>query len=199
MAGLKTTLYPRTKLILASRSPERLRILRELFKGELPVFSPDIDETRLPQEAPQDMVLRLALAKARRVHLEMRGDVVSADTVCVLGRDILAKPRCEEEAREMLRASSDRLVVVMTGNCFMMAEGKAAKHLSLSRVQMRIWDGGTLDDYIAAGHWRERAGGFSIASPSSPVQLVDGEWDSVCGISSRWLRKMLADPPRSGE
>ncbi len=104
------------KLILASASPRRAEILHS---AGLPfsVLSSAVDETPVPTESPQDLVRRLALAKAELVAARALGPaiVIAADTVVVLEGAILGKPRTSEDARQMLEKLSGRTHSVMTG------------------------------------------------------------------------------------
>ena len=88
------------KLILASASPRRAEILRGAGL-QFTVLSSAVDETPIPGEPPQDLVRRLALAKAELVAARALGPaiVTAADTVVVLEGAILGKPRTSEDAR----------------------------------------------------------------------------------------------------
>ena len=85
------------KLVLASSSPFRAAILRNLA---LPfsAVSPEVDEARLPGEAPQALVERLAVAKARAVATDAESFVIGSDQVATLDGDVLGKPHTVENA-----------------------------------------------------------------------------------------------------
>src|ERR1051326_4797301 len=104
------------KLILASASPRRAEILRTAGL-QFSVLSSAVDETVIPGETPQDLVRRLALAKAELVAARALGPaiIIAADTVVVLESAILGKPRTSEDARQMLEKLSGRTHSVMTG------------------------------------------------------------------------------------
>ena len=104
------------KLILASASPRRAEILHGAGL-QFSVISSAVDETPMPGEAPQDLVRRLALAKADLVAARAIGPaiVIAADTVVVLEGAILGKPRTSDDARQMLEKLSGRTHSVMTG------------------------------------------------------------------------------------
>src|SRR5579859_6596789 len=97
------------KLILASSSPRRAEILAN---AGLPfsVLSSAVDETPYPGEEPAALVQRLANAKADLVTARTVGSsiILAADTVVVLGGEILGKPRSTEDARDMLQQLSGR-------------------------------------------------------------------------------------------
>ncbi|WP_028239995.1 Maf family protein [Stutzerimonas azotifigens] len=101
-------------LLLASSSPYRRELLARLG---LPFehASPDIDETRLPDEAPDALVRRLAESKARALAARHAGLIIGSDQVAVLDGRVLGKPHTFERAREQLKAASGRTVRFLTG------------------------------------------------------------------------------------
>jgi len=104
------------KLILASASPRRAEILRSAGIA-FNVLSSAVDETPMPDEAPHELVKRLAFAKADLVAARALGPaiVIAADTVVLLEGEILGKPRTSEDARQMLEKLSGRTHTVLTG------------------------------------------------------------------------------------
>ncbi|ROR11377.1 nucleoside triphosphate pyrophosphatase [Erwinia sp. JUb26] len=104
-----------SKLVLASTSTYRSALLTKL---QLPFITdaPEVDETRLGDETAQQLVVRLAAAKAQALakrypeHL-----IIGSDQVCVVEGKICGKPHTEENARAQLRAASGHSVVFYTG------------------------------------------------------------------------------------
>ena len=103
------------KLILASASPRRAQILHDAGLS-FAVVSSAIDETPYPSETPQQLVQRLADAKADLVAARAVGPsiIIAADTVVVLDGQILGKPRSTDDARRMLELFSGRTHSVIT-------------------------------------------------------------------------------------
>ena len=103
------------KLILASSSPYRERLLKRLgipFSCQ----APDLDESHLASESPEEMAQRLALAKARLVSAHNPGAwVIGSDQVASLAGVIMNKPVTHEKAVQQLRASSGNRVDFFTG------------------------------------------------------------------------------------
>src|SRR5579864_2061920 len=96
-------------LLLASASPRRLELLRQI--GIVPdrIDPAEIDETPLPRELPAAHVLRLARAKADAVRPRHPGALIlAADTVVACGRRILGKPADERAAHDFLSLLSGR-------------------------------------------------------------------------------------------
>ena len=109
------------KLVLASSSPFRAAILRNLA---LPfsAVSPEVDEARLPGESPQALVERLAVAKARAVAADAETFVIGSDQVATVDGDILGKPHTVERAVAQLMRFSGRRVLFLTGLCLRRGE-----------------------------------------------------------------------------
>ncbi|HSF78749.1 MAG TPA: Maf family protein, partial [Steroidobacteraceae bacterium] len=106
-----------TQIVLASRSPRRSQLLRQIGVPHevLPV---DFDEARLAGESPRAYVQRLAGDKALHAR-EVAGDpaarpLLAADTVVVLDEEIFGKPASEKDCERMLGALSGRTHEVMT-------------------------------------------------------------------------------------
>lgn len=108
---------PSPKLILASTSPFRRELLGRLG---LPfdTVAPDVDETATESESPEQLVVRLAEAKARAA-AGQHGDavIIGSDQVACLDGKILGKPGNRQNAIEQLQQSSGRSVDFFTGLC----------------------------------------------------------------------------------
>src|SRR5687768_13803469 len=94
------------KLVLASGSPRRSELMNSVG-WEFTKDVPDIDETELPGEKPQDYVQRLAREKAELIARSHPGKLVlGADTTVVIQNEIIGKPTDLDDARRMLRMLS---------------------------------------------------------------------------------------------
>ena len=103
------------EIILASASPRRREILKNT-KLKFEVQKSDIEEVFLENESPESMVVRLAYEKAFDVAENNRDKlVIGADTIVVLGDEVLGKPKDEEEAFDMIQKLSNKTHRVITG------------------------------------------------------------------------------------
>ncbi|HEE9238516.1 TPA: Maf family protein, partial [Salmonella enterica subsp. enterica serovar Typhimurium var. monophasic 4,[5],12:i:-] len=94
------------RLILASTSPWR-RALLEKLTIPFECAAPDVDETPMPGEAPRQLVLRLAQAKAQSLAARFPNHlIIGSDQICVLDGEITGKPLTEEKARQQLAKAS---------------------------------------------------------------------------------------------
>ena len=106
----------RARLVLASASPRRLALLRQIGVEPDAVIAADVDESELPGELPRDYVLRVALAKAAVLRArETASLVLAADTAVACGRRILPKTEDETAARLCLELMSGRAHRVFSG------------------------------------------------------------------------------------
>ena len=179
------------KLVLASRSPQRVRLMREAGY-EFATDPADVDETNYSADLDAVGVAKhLALIKARRV-AERHPDecVIGADTVVALGEQLLGKPESIEHAREMLGQLSGSTHRVITGVALVAPSAEVVDH-AVSTVTMRELTPAELDEYLASGDWQGKAGGYGIQDEDPFVTCVDGPMDNVIGLPMTLLATLL--------
>lgn len=105
------------KLILASTSPFR-KIILEKLGISFELMSPEVDETALEKETPQQLVERLSIAKAKAVADKVKDAlVIGSDQVSVINNEIIGKPHTYENAVKQLKNASGKTVTFYTGLC----------------------------------------------------------------------------------
>ena len=105
------------KLILASTSPFRKTILSKLGV-DFDTASPEVDETAIENETPQQLVERLSIAKAKAVAEKTNNAlVIGSDQVSVINGEIIGKPHTHENAVKQLQNASGKTVTFYTGLC----------------------------------------------------------------------------------
>jgi septum formation protein len=105
------------KLVLASTSPFRQALLAKL-QIEFDTAAPHLDESILPGESPEQLVARLAEAKAKAVAQDYpRALVIGSDQVAVVDGKILGKPGDHDNAVAQLKRASGKRVIFLTGLC----------------------------------------------------------------------------------
>ncbi len=170
-------------LILASASPRRRELLAVLG---LPftIQTADIDESALPDEAPEPHACRLAETKARVVAARSGEAVVlAADTIVVQQGQILGKPRDAADARRMLRSLRHAPHRVITAVAVAQPQGRVMCASHTSRVVMRSYTDAEIDVYIASGDPMDKAGAYAIQnSDFKPVANFDGCFASIMGL-----------------
>ena len=173
------------KLVLASASPRRLDLMRQIgFAPDL-VVPADIDETPLKGETPARHALRLAHEKAAAVALRHPGSfVLGADTVVACGRRILAKAEDEATARACLALLSGRRHRVHGGVALLAPCGRAGERRVQSAVAFKRLSGPEIDWYVASGEWSGKAGGYAIQGLAARfVREIVGSYSNVVGLA----------------
>lgn len=183
----------RIPLVLASASPRRLDLLRQIGIEPDAVDPADIDETPGRDETPRRLATRLALEKARTVAAR-RPDafVLGSDTLVAVGSRILNKPEDEGEARRMLGLLSGRAHKVITGVAVVAPGGREAARLVETRVRFKRLTADEIDGFIAAGDWRDAAGGYKIHQRAGGfVTDISGSFTAVVGLPLYETRMLL--------
>jgi septum formation protein len=181
------------RLILASGSPRRAEILA-IAGLEFEVMEPGVDESRLPDEAPEPYVERLARAKAEAVATE--GAVaIGADTVVVAQGRILGKPGHPEEARSMLRELQGGRHSVLTGLAVSGLGPAGPATLSLvdaTEVVMGPMTEEEISGYVAGGEPMGKAGAYALQGRGGIfVEAVHGSPYTVIGLPIHLLPRLL--------
>jgi len=171
-------------LVLASASPRRLDLLRQIGLAPDAVRAPEVDETPLPKELPRDYAKRLARAKADAVAGRMPGDfVVAADTVVARGRRILPKAETADEARACLDLLSGAAHRVLTAVVAVAPDGRRAERLVETRVQFKRLSADDVHGYIESEEWQGKAGGYAVQGLAGRfVTAIHGSYSSVVGL-----------------
>jgi septum formation protein len=171
-------------LVLASASPRRLELLRQIGFEPNRIDPAAIDETPLAGEMPAAYALRLAAAKARAVMARHPGAyVLAADTVVACGRRILPKPEDEAAARNCLELLSGRRHRVHSGIAVATPDGRLTLRRVDSRVACKRLSGAEIAGYLATGEWRGKAGGYAIQGRAAAfVSWLSGSYSNVVGL-----------------
>lgn len=184
------------KLVLASGSPRRAEILTSVG-WEFEKCSVDIDETLGDREAAVEYVERLAREKAEAAaRLSPNALVLGADTTVVVDRDVLAKPRDDDEARDMLHRLSGRWHEVLTGVA-LIREGENRKCL-VAHEATRVLFGEMSDDeinwYVATGEPMDKAGAYAIQGRAALfIEKIEGDYWNIVGLPMRRVYKMALE------
>jgi septum formation protein len=184
----------RPLLVLASASPRRLELLRQI--GVVPdiVEPADLDETPLKDELPPAYALRLAREKALRVKPRHAGNfVLAADTVVACGRRILPKPADENTARRCLELLSGRRHRVHSGLALLSPDGQLALRRVDSQVAFKRLSSDEIALYLKSGEWREKAGGYAIQGRAAAlIRFISGSYSNVVGLPLFETAQLLA-------
>jgi septum formation protein len=171
-------------LVLASASPRRLDLLRQIGLEPDAVAAAEVDEFPLKDETPRQLATRLAAAKADRVaQLHAGSHILAADTVVALGRRVLPKAGDADEVRACLELLSGRAHRVLTGLCAVAPDGRRAHRLVESRLHFKRLTPGDIDGYLACGEGVGKAGGYAIQGHAGRFVIsLQGSYSGVVGL-----------------
>ncbi len=195
------------KIILASQSPRRVELLRQIGIACL-VMPADIDETALPDEPPSDYVLRLAAQKAQAIvnKLANQGSpgfnltshnlpILAADTTVALGLQILGKPEHDADAFNMLKQLSGSTHQVHTAIA-LAHKGRLETAINSTQVEMMTLSDAMINAYLATSEHKDKAGSYAIQGLAGCwVKKITGSYTGVMGLplyeTSLLLQKMV--------
>ena len=189
------------RLILASRSPQRQKLLTEAgFRFEQRL--PEVDETKGlcigcgPAELVSSLALRKAADVVRRL-LEADDDasvVLGCDTVAECGGEILGKPHDREHARRMLIRLSGQSHRVYSGLClWQLGTGVPQTEVAITHLQMDTLSEDAREDYLETDLWRGKAGAFGYQDGPDWLHITEGSASNVIGLPLELLEKMLGE------
>lgn len=184
-----------TRVYLASRSPRRRELLRQIGVGfEMLLLrdhrdrGPDVDETPLPGESPDDYVRRVCMLKAEAGWKRLAErrlpsmPVLSADTTVCLGDEIYGKPSDAEDIRRMLSALSGTEHRVLTAVAIQ-SGSRTELAVSESLVRFRELNAQDIDAYIATGEPFDKAGAYGIQGHAATfIPEIRGSYTGIMGL-----------------
>ena len=175
---------PIPPLVLASASPRRLDLLRQVGIEPAKIDPAHIDETPGPRELPRAYALRMARAKLAAVAGRHPGMVVlAADSVVVCGRRILPKAETEAEARACLALLSGRRHRVHGGIALVTPAGRLVQRRVTTVVALKRLTPQEIAEYLASGEWQGKAGGYAIQGLAARfVRELIGSYSNVVGL-----------------
>lgn len=181
------------KLILASSSPRRAELLKQIGLN-FEIKTGSVDEPLLPGLSPPELVERLAERKAAAVARELDdGIVIAADTVVVWQGQVLGKPRNGEEAFDMLSKLQGSVHDVFTGVALIdVRSGKVLVEHEKTRVFFRAMEGFEISRYVATGEPLDKAGAYGVQGLAAIfIRRLEGCYTNVVGLPLSRLALML--------
>jgi septum formation protein len=180
------------RLILASASPRRLDVLRQLGL-DAEVRPARLDEALEPGEGPVEHVERLARAKAELVALDVPDAlVIGGDTIVLRDQRVLGKPETEDQAVQMLMSLAGRSHQVLSGLALAGRHG-VVSGVSRTTVRFRDFDTTTAERYVRSREPLDKAGAYGIQGLGAALtEGVDGDYYAVVGFPVGLFMRLLA-------
>ncbi len=195
----------RRPLVLASRSPRRRQLLSAAGIDHIPVET-GIDDAELSRGdvTPSQWAAALAYLTAR-AGAEAPGEggtgasrdytVLGADTICVKDREIIGQPADAADARRILLLLEDAEHEVITGVALV---SPARRRIGADRARVRVGRIGRdrLEQFVASGRWRGKAGAYNLAERLDAGWPIEYEGDptTIMGLPMRLLTRLLSAP-----
>ncbi|MGH1378848.1 MAG: Maf family protein [Alphaproteobacteria bacterium] len=180
-------------LVLASASPRRVDLLKQINITPTQITPADIDEDPLAGEHPRELAQRLALEKAQEIAKNTNNTfIIAADTVVACGRRALPKAETENQARECIKLLSGRRHHVYGGICIITDSGKEITRLCDTTVKFKSLTNHEIDTYISTEEWSGKAGGYAIQGfAASYISFIQGSYSNVVGLSLYDIMQIL--------
>ena len=182
-----------SKLILASASPRRIDLLKQINIEPYKIIPADINEMPLKKEEPSQHAKRLSFEKAEAIYKNNSNCfVLAADTVVACGKRILPKAEDPDTARTCLKLLSGRRHRVLGGISLFAPDGKHSTHLVTTSVKFKHLDKTDIQEYLDSNEWNGKAGGYAIQGLAAKyIKFINGSYSNIVGLSLYDTEKML--------
>lgn len=181
------------KIVLASASPRREELLRELGL-EFIVYPPSIEEINEENCSPKDIVLKNAIKKAEAVASNFSNAVIiSADTIVVLEGKVIGKPKDRDDAIRILEKLKGKKHFVFTAVVvWETPENRYFCKVAKSMVKMREYTREEIEKYVDTGEPLDKAGAYGIQGKGALfVEKIEGDYYNIVGLPIGYLYLLL--------
>jgi len=180
------------QIVLASESPRR-RTFLEALGFKLIVAASHVDETPMPEELAEDLVLRLAQKKAKAIYKDHENIVLAADTVVVLDNQIIGKPQNLNEARKILSLLSGHCHEVITGYA-LLKEDQCIQKVVRTKVWFRKLSDEEIENYISTKEPYDKSGAYAIQGGAAVfVDHIEGSFTNIIGLPVKEVLESLEE------
>ncbi|OGH04538.1 MAG: hypothetical protein A2W22_04705 [Candidatus Levybacteria bacterium RBG_16_35_11] len=179
------------KIVLASKSPRRKELLKQIGLN-FTVDISEIDERRFSHSSPLNLVKNLAKAKARIISKKHKDAIIiAADTLVVLNKEIIGKPKSKRDAMQMLKKLNGKTHLVITGFTILDSK-KEITEIVKTKVKFKKMTKKEIDDYVKTGEPLDKAGGYGIQGKGAIfIEGIKGDFFNVVGLPIYALSKAL--------
>jgi septum formation protein len=180
----------KNRVILASKSPRRVELLKEVIPS-FEVIPSSADEIFQPNLTPKENAIAVAYAKALAVSKNHPGHfVIGADTIVVLDDKIIGKPKDAPDACNILKRLSGKQHQVITG--VVVVNSASMKDAGISDVNIRILNDNEIARYVATGEPMDKAGAYAIQGKGAfMVDSYSGSYSNIVGLPLDIVKTLL--------
>ena len=179
------------ELILASNSPRRKELLKELgysFK----VIPSSVEEIASLENGVYSYVEQLALLKATDVYNKHKNVVLGADTIVYFDGKIMGKPNSYDDAIDMLTRLSNNVHEVITGFAVITKNKKIIGNV-VSKVTFNALTKNDIKYYVDNFKPFDKAGSYGVQDGFPLVKQVDGSYNNVVGLPTEKINEILKE------
>ena len=179
------------KVCLASKSPRRIELLKEIFE-DFEIYNSDIDETISIDKSCEEECMRLSELKARAAYKVFPNYlIISGDTVvCSPDNEKLSKPADYRESFNMLKKLNGKKHCVFSA-ITLIYKGKIITEYDKSIVKFKELSDREIEEYIKKYNPLDKAGSYGIQD-GVLVEEIEGDYNNIVGMNLKLLKKMLA-------
>ncbi len=160
------------------------------------VMAADVDEESVIASSPSELVEQLAKKKAYKIFELVNAEdipIIGADTVVEINGKIIGKPKCIEDAKEMLLSFSEKHHFVHTG-ISVVYNGIVQTSCVTSSIHFRKLSVDEINKYVSTGEPMDKAGGYGIQGKAGAfIDCINGDFYAVVGLPICKLVTMLED------
>jgi len=180
------------KIILASASPHRKQLLKNLIGDNFGVQVSDYEEDNTLNLVPKDLVLHHSLEKGRDIVKKFPESVIiSADTVAEVDGQVLGKPHTPENAIKMLKLISDKKIKIFSA-VTVIYKDKELSDFEETELEFKKMSDKEIQDYVDTGEPLDKAGAFAIGYRASIfIETIKGCYFTIEGLPIFKLNKLL--------
>ncbi len=169
--------------ILASGSPQRIALLRQIAYEPKKIVPAAICEDCLPHEDPLPYVRRMALEKARKVAQDNPNEnILACDTIVAVGKRILHKSQNAEEQTKVMNLLSGKTHRVISAVCLINKHGKISQRTVSSKVSMKTLTPDEIKSYVDGDEWHGVCGYRIDGTLAGYVCRILGSYSGIIGL-----------------
>ena len=182
------------KLVLASKSPRRIEILRNagyVFDIVKSSYEEELDNKNFSYEKIENLAKNKAFGAL--INLSVPAFIIGADTVVVLNEKILTKPKDRDDAIKILESLSGKVHKVVTSICILDSESrKFVIQSTTTNVEFNLLNREMIESYVDEYKPFDKAGAYGIQElPVGYVKQVIGDEENVIGLSSNSVKDAI--------
>ncbi len=182
------------RIILASASPRRKELLKQLIGDNFLVYPSSYEEPPQPDLSPEELLIRHSIEKARDVakHFDS-GIIISADTSVLYKGEVLGKPNSPKNAEEMLKKLSGRKFRVITGLTVLdLDSAQEISEFESTDIWMAEMSKEQILAYVRTGEPLDKAGAFAAQGKGAVlIERIEGDFFNAVGLPLFRLGKIL--------